>query len=297
MKTIVGLYKTVAEATKVKAALASEGYEAEHITVIDQTEGSSSTGSSYGATSSSSTGSDSSVGSKIKNFFGSLSGHDEESHNSYTQGVTNGGALLAVTVPDEEAEDTADMLYQHGASEIEGGYGTGSTGSSYAGGKGTGTGAEDVAVLQGSASTETTGRTTGEQVIPVLQEDLLVGKRQVERGGVRIYSRVVSEPVSENISLHDERVVVDRRPVDRPATEADFTSGTSAVEVRATGEEAVVGKRSRVVEEILVGKEASDRTEQITDTVRHTEVDVEPTTVDTVSTSTTGTTGTGFNRS
>ena len=55
------------------------------------------------------------------------------------------------------------------------------------------------------------------------------------------------------------------------------------------GEEAVVGKRSRVVEEIRVGKEASDRTEQISDTVRHTEVDVEPTTTDTT-TSTLGTT-------
>ena len=289
MKTIVGLYKTVAEANKVKSALTTEGYEAEHITVIDQTEAGS--GSSYDATSSS-TGSDTGVGAKIKNFFGSLSGHDDASHQSYTQGVTNGGALLAVTVADEEAEDTADLLYQHGASEIEGGYGsTGSTGSSYA----AGTGAEDVAVLQGSA--DTTSRTTGEQVIPVVQEDLLVGKRQVERGGVRIYSRVVAEPVSENISLHDERVVVDRRVVDRPATDADFTTGTGAVEVRAMGEEAVVGKRSRVVEEISVGKEASDRTEQITDTVRHTEVDVEPTTVDTVSTTgTLDTTGTGYKR-
>ncbi|MGI4829925.1 MAG: YsnF/AvaK domain-containing protein [Janthinobacterium lividum] len=304
MKTIVGLYKTVAEATKVKTALASEGYESEHITVIDQTAGSE---SSYGSGSSnygsdSSTGSDTSVGAKIKNFFGGLAGHDDHSHNSYTQGVSNGGALVAVTVPDEEAEDTADLLYQHGASDIEGGYGsTGNTGSSYAGG----TGAQDVAVLQGSGNdysdTASTGRTTGEQVIPVVAEDLLVGKRQVERGGVRIYSRVVSEPVSENISLHDERVVVDRRTVDRPATEADFT-GTGTVEVRASGEEAVVGKRSRVVEEILVGKEASDHTEQINDTVRHTEVEVEQTAGETVGTTgTTGSfgttgTGTGFKR-
>ena len=288
MKTIVGLYKTVAEANKVKSALASEGYESEHITVIDQTEGS---GSSYGS-GSSSTGSEEGVGAKIKNFFGGLTGHDEHSHTSYTQGVSNGGALVAVTVPDEEAEDTADLLYQHGASDIEGGYGSGSTGSSY----GSSTGAEDVAVLQGS-NTGTAGRATGEQVIPVVAEDLLVGKRQVERGGVRIYSRVVSEPVSENISLHDERVVVDRRPVDRPATEADFTTGTGTVEVRASGEEAVVGKRSRVVEEILVGKEASDRTEQINDTVRHTEVEVEQTAGETVGTKGTtgsfGTTGTG----
>lgn len=290
MKTIVGLYKTVAEANKVKSALASEGYESEHITVIDQTAGSD---SSYGS-GSSSTGSDTSVGAKIKNFFGGLSGHDEHSHTSYEQGVTNGGALVAVTVPDEEAEDTADLLYQHGASDIEGGYGSGKTDSSY----GSNSGAEDVAVLQGSGDTgmKNKGTTTGEQVIPVVAEDLLVGKRQVERGGVRIYSRVVSEPVSENISLHDERVVVDRHKVDRPATEADFNTGTGTVEVRASGEEAVVGKRSRVVEEILVGKEASDHTEQINDTVRHTEVEVEQTAGETTGTMGTTGTGTGYKR-
>ena len=320
MKTIVGLYKTVDQANKVKAALTSEGYEAEHITVIDQTDQTSNaSGTNFGSGSSYATGSDTtgagatnyntgtqdptSVGSRIKNFFGSLTGSDEAAHNSYTQGVTNGGALLAVTVADEDAEETADILHQHGASEIEGGYGdSGSYGSGSAANYGTtgtsnyatGTGAEDVAVLQGNNA----NRATGEQVIPVVEEELQVGKRQVERGGVRIYSRVVSEPVSESVSLHNERVVVDRRTVDRPATDADFTTGSGVVEVRAQGEEAVVGKRSRVVEEILVGKEASDRTQEINDTVRHTEVDVEETAGETTGT-TSGTTtagSTGFNR-
>ncbi len=294
MKTIVGLYKTVAEANKVKSALASEGYEADSIRVIDQT---ATTGSSsYSGTSADTTGANhESIGTKIKDFFGSFSGsedsttnsgyghsYDDAAHQSYTQGVVGGGALLAVTVADEEAEDTADLLYKHGASDIDGGY---DNRGLYAGG-----GAQDVATLQGAAGTTgTAGRTTGEQVIPIVEEELQVGKRQVERGGVRIYSHVVSTPVSENVSLHDERVVVDRQAVNRPATEADFTQDAKTIEVRAMGEEAVVGKRSRVVEEIRVGKEASDRTEQISDTVRHTEVDVEPTVTD-------ETTTTGFDR-
>ena len=101
----------------------------------------------------------------------------------------------------------------------------------------------------------------------------------MDRGGVRIYSHVVETPVSTDVTLRDERVVVDRRPVSREATNADFATGAGVIELSATGEEAVVGKTSRVVEEVRVGKEASERTEQITDTVRHTEVDVEPTTV------------------
>ena len=286
MKTIVGLYKTTSEANKVKSVLASQGFASEHITVIDQSADSYSTGSE-GASAG-----DTTVGGKIKHFFSSLSGSDEQAHSSYASGVSGGGALLAVTVPDEQAETTADLLYQNGASDIEGGYGDssyGSTGSTY----GTGTGAEDVAVLQGNAAT-TSGVATGEQVIPVVAEDLLVGKRQVERGGVRIYSRVVSEPVSESISLHDERVVVDRRPVDRAATDADFVTGTGVLEVTATGEEAVVGKRSRVVEEVRVGKEATDHTEQIKDSVRHTEVEVENTVAETTTAGVGSTTGTGF---
>ncbi len=302
MKTVVGLYKTMAEANKVKSTLTSQGFASEHVTVIDQ--GGEGYKSGYEGTGSE----HDSVGGKIKHFFSSLSGSDETAHNSYSQGVSSGGALLAVTVPDEQAEETADLLYQNGASDIEGGYGGSSYGSGSYGGSSTGAGAEDVAVLEPASGSGYTGTANtgagytgsiaaGEQVIPVVAEELQVGKREVQRGGVRIYSRVVSEPVSESISLHDERVVVDRRPVNRAATEADFATGTGAIEVTAMGEEAVVGKRSRVVEEVLVGKQASDRTEEVTDTVRHTEIEVEPTTTTTTgtgysSTGTTGTTGT-----
>ncbi len=287
MKTIVGLYNSVAEANKVKTALVSEGYDQNSMRVIDQS--TSTTGSEYstGTTGTSTgyntTGTDhESVGAKIKDFFGftgtdDSSAHtfDDAAHRSYTEGITKGGALLAVTVSDEEAEETADLLSQHGATDIEGGYGT----RGYADRSDAGVAGRGIAAS-----------TTGDQVIPIVEEELQVGKRQVERGGVRIYSHVVSEPVSESVSLHDERVVVDRRTVDRAATDADFTPDPRTIEVRAMGEEAVVGKRSRVVEEVHVGKQATDRTEEISDTVRHTEVDVEPTVTETT------TTGTGFDR-
>ena len=288
MKTVVGLYNTVAQANQIKSALVAQGYDSADINVIDQTNNNTAPSSSFN-TSSSATNEES-VGERIKNFFGSLTGHDEESHRSYTEGVTGGGALVAVDADDSEAEEVADFLHLQGATQIQGA--TGNYGA--AGYRGT-TGNTDFAA---------TGRTaantlTGEQVIPVVDEELEVGKRQVERGGVRVYSRVVSEPVSESVNLHDERVVVDRRAVNRPATDADFNTNPGVIEVNATGEEAVIGKRSRVVEEVLVGKQATDRTEQITDTVRHTEVDVENTTTGVTGTSSDnlrGTRDTDFNR-
>ena len=64
--------------------------------------------------------------------------------------------------------------------------------------------------------------------------------------------------------------------VNRPATAADFAAGSgSVIELNATGEEAVVGKTSRVVEEVLVGKQSSEHTQVIHDSVRKTEVDIE----------------------
>jgi stress response protein YsnF len=48
------------------------------------------------------------------------------------------------------------------------------------------------------------------------------------------------------------------------------------IEVTETVEEPVVSKRARVVEEVIVNKEAKDRVETIRDTVRSTGVKVEP---------------------
>jgi uncharacterized protein (TIGR02271 family) len=127
----------------------------------------------------------------------------------------------------------------------------------------------------------------------VVEEELQVGKRQVLRGGARVYSRVVEEPVEESVRLREERVRVERTPVNRPATEADLRAGEEkVVEVQEYAEEPVVAKQARVVEEVRVGKDVSERTETVRDTVRRTEVDVEDATKATgaSATSTTGTT-------
>ena len=113
-------------------------------------------------------------------------------------------------------------------------------------------------------------------VMPVVQEELKVGKRAVEKGGVRVLRRVSETPVNEMVRLREERAVVERRPADRAATDADlseFKEGT--IEIRETAEEAVVGKTARVVEEVVVGKQVEDRTERVSDTVRRTDVEVE----------------------
>jgi uncharacterized protein (TIGR02271 family) len=112
--------------------------------------------------------------------------------------------------------------------------------------------------------------------IPVVEERLKVGKREVQRGGVRVYSHVVETPVSENIGLREEHVNVERHKVDQPLSPSDTAAfREQEIEMRETAEEAVVEKSARVVEEVVVGKQVSERQQQIKDTVRHTEVQVE----------------------
>jgi uncharacterized protein (TIGR02271 family) len=116
----------------------------------------------------------------------------------------------------------------------------------------------------------------GETVIPIVEEELAVGKRTVDQGGVRVYRRVVEIPVEQSVNLREEHVTVDRHPVDRAVTQQDIAMGAErTIELTETAEEAVVGKSARVVEEVRVGKEATEHAEQIHDTVRRTEVEVE----------------------
>jgi stress response protein YsnF len=116
----------------------------------------------------------------------------------------------------------------------------------------------------------------GKWRIPVVEEEISVGTREVERGRVRIHSRVEERPVEESVQLREEHARVERHPVDRPATEADLAaSRNETIEVTETAEEPVVRKRARVVEEVSVHKDVEEHTETVRDTVRRTEVDVE----------------------
>jgi uncharacterized protein (TIGR02271 family) len=112
-----------------------------------------------------------------------------------------------------------------------------------------------------------------EETIPVVREELEIGKEEVERGGIRLRSRVVERQVEETVNLREENVNVQRTPVDRPASEADLREDT--IEMHERDEVPVVSKEARVVEEITLNKEVTERDETIRDTVRDTEVDID----------------------
>ena len=114
-----------------------------------------------------------------------------------------------------------------------------------------------------------------DEVAPVYEEQLRVGKRDVSHGRVRIRSYVVETPINEQVNLRNESVQVERRPVDRPVAVGETLFQDRIIEAEERAEEAVVSKSARVKEELTLRKTTEDRTQDIHDTVRHTEVEVE----------------------
>ena len=190
------------------------------------------------------------------NLFGGEPDHDTAVYDRSLQG---GSTVLSVKAPETHIDSVMAILERHNPVDIDeraSGYG-----------------------LTGTAAPATTMRTPvagslADDTMQLSEEQLVVGKRVVNRGGTRIRRFVVETPVQEQVSLHDERVVIDRHPVTGATVGvADFSEKT--IEMTESAEEAVIGKTSRVVEEISLRKQSVDRTETVRDIVRREDVTVE----------------------
>ncbi|WP_250495002.1 YsnF/AvaK domain-containing protein [Caballeronia sp. GAWG1-1] len=200
---------------------------------------------------------------KIEHFFSNVFGGDErpEEVGHYKEAVRRGGALLTVTVVDEaHLVLVRSTLHKAGAVDID---------ERVAHWKNTGYAGYDTTMQPDTADEVSADR----QAFSVVRESLDVGKREVQTGGVRVYSRATETPVTESVNLREEHATIERRPVDRVATAADLQGGS--IEIRETAEHAVVAKTAHVIEEVVVGRESSERTETINETLRGNEVEVE----------------------
>jgi uncharacterized protein (TIGR02271 family) len=192
-----------------------------------------------------------SSGGGIAGFFHRLFGTEtnEDDRTYYTNAVKRGKAAVVVHADDDSLSRAADSLNRNGAIEVE---------------------------TDREARRDVSRDMPADQSIPVVREELQVGKRVVQRGAVRIYSRLMQQPVEESIDLREERVNVDRRSANRPATAADIAAADrDVIEVVETVEEPVISKRARVVEEVIIDREVNERTETVRDNVMRSEVHVE----------------------
>ena len=276
--TVIGLFDNRADAEAAMAELTAQGFGQGDIDISNRRFDEAATGdegynnatSGGGGT----TGTSEGFGDKVSNFFSSLFGDDEPAARNYTNAASEAEAILTIQVDSEERARLAqDIMDRHDAIDIDE-RGSSSSGGSY--GQQNYTGSNAGATGSGYTETENSGDVNARSTIPVVEENLNVDKQEVERGGARIRSRIIERPVKENIRLREEHVVVNRRPVDREVTDADLQNfRPGEMEITERAEVPIVGKQARVVEEIEVGKEVTERDETIRETVRGTDVDVE----------------------
>jgi uncharacterized protein (TIGR02271 family) len=177
--------------------------------------------------------------------------------------------------------DTSALGYREGGSYVVGGTDTATTGGDRLAGV-TPTGLADAVDAGATDATLPGGATTAGQMsegetirVPVHEEELTATKRPVQAGTIRVDKDVVAEERTLDVPVTEERLVVNRRVVDRdaPADAAAFKEDT--IEIPLLSEEVDAQKRSRVVEEIEIGKEKVQRTQRVADTVRREEVHVD----------------------
>ena len=112
--------------------------------------------------------------------------------------------------------------------------------------------------------------------IPLTQEQVKVGKREVEAGGIRLKKIVRTETVNQPVELRREEAVIERVPAQgaRPGEKA-FQFEDVYIPLRQ--EEAVVGKEAVVREELRVRKSAQTDKQEVSEQVRKEDVEIEKT--------------------
>jgi uncharacterized protein (TIGR02271 family) len=253
IRTITAMFDSEDAANRARERLVEVGLPSDSVQVIHQ----GTTGAGAGADGKG-------LWASIKDFFTG----DDDDRATYEEGMRRGGHLLTARVEDQYADEVVVLLENADAIDLDRRAdewrAEGWTGPSRSTVESTGT---------------ETSRAGSEEAIPVVQERLRVGKREVNRGGVRVRSYVVEEPVEEQVTLREERVDVERRPVGRRVQPgaADDLLQDRTIEMTESAEEAIVSKDAEVTEEVVVRKFEGERTEGVSDTVRRTEVDVEDT--------------------
>ncbi len=182
-----------------------------------------------------------------------LPGNDADSV-TYNEALRRGGTVLLAQVDGAQVETAAESLEKNGAVDLD----------------------RREQDWRASGWTSATATAAAGGKIRVLEEHLVIGKRDVSRGTVRVRVHVREVPVEVPITLREEHAVVEHHPVNRPATPADADAfQPKVIEAVEMTEQPVVAKEVVVTEEIVVRKEALERVETVRDAVRRTEVEIE----------------------
>lgn len=257
-QTVIGLFENESAAQKAVEQLESAGISRGNVDVSKTN--AYTTGVS----------SEKEEGNAVSRFFKSLFGDNDDADRYSKLSTSSDYSIVTVHAQSsDEAERAADLLDDCGAVNVD------ERAAQYGS-------AGNERDMTGDRQSLNTGRdrildrNDEDTTISRVQEELHVGKREVEGGGVRVRSRIVERPVEETLRLREEHVRVERHDVNRPITDSDRAAFQDRdIELTERAEVPVVNKEARVVEEIKISKDVDERTETVRDTVRNTEVDID----------------------
>ena len=209
---------------------------------------------------------------------------DDEYADLYSRAIQTNGAILSMSVRDEEEEALAqtilnrhqivDVSARRQGAVVNTAAGTGTPPV-------TGVAAATAATATSSSSTQhtpgqyLTGDEPKEEILRLAKEELEVGKRLVREGSTRVRRYVTEEQVSETVNLREQHAEVFRRELNRPVDPKDIDWSEKSVVVEEMAEKPVVDKKAHVVEEVVVKTATTNRDEKVTDTVREQHIDVD----------------------
>lgn len=209
---------------------------------------------------------------KLEDFF-----FGDDDNEVYSEGLRRGGYLVVVNgLRDAQYNTALNILDDEGSIDLNERAGQWRSEGWNSGTSNNGPASSSYDRNQASlASRDDTFDAGRDDTIEVVEENLRVGKRDVNNGSVRVRAYTVEQPVNEQVSLRDESVTIERHSVDRPLSDGDSAFQDRTISAEEHHEEAVVSKEARVVEEIGIRKTSTEHNETISDTVRKTEVEVE----------------------
>lgn len=197
---------------------------------------------------------------KVKDFFTGEHGEDydygetssdmnwsEERADYYYQGINAGGALVSVT---GTRRDEARNILQNAGGDLRE------------------TGFETLASSRTSADVE------GDRRIQLRGEILRTYKDRVQRGEVRLRKDVITEKQNVEVPLMREELVIERTPVSGQSATREIGKDEE-IRVPLSEERVRTEKQPVVTDEVRVGKRAVQRTENVSDDVRHEELQVD----------------------
>ena len=179
-----------------------------------------------------------------KGFFVSLMNLSvsHEDRVAYAEGMRRGNIQLSAQLDERLVDRASDILERAGAINLD------EQDATWRKSGWAGYDAAAHSTMRSAASTGMTGaagvRGGPGETLKVVEERLTIGKRAVEGGRVRVRSYIVEQPVEEQVTLHEERIHVERRPVNRAATAADCRR-TPRAHHRGNGAERGSGGRQR----------------------------------------------------